>query len=136
MADIVLGVYWLHPVVVREVDPRFDLELVVCPIVREPDGLAMSSRNRYLSAKERDLALVLSHAVQAIYVTFHAGQTNVAPLLDAAHSVMAIHPEVRIDYLAIVHPDTLLPLDKAVPGALAAVAAHVGATRLIDNTLL
>ena len=117
-------------------DLNFDLELVVCPIVREPDGLALSSRNRYLSAQERDLALVLSRALHAIYATYHAGQTSVAPLLDAAHSVMAIHPEVRIDYLAIVDPHTLLPLDKAAPGALAAVAAHVGATRLIDNTLL
>jgi pantoate--beta-alanine ligase len=117
-------------------DLNFDLDLVVCPIIREPDGLALSSRNRYLSAQERDLALVLSRALHAIYETWHAGQINVAPLLDAAHSVMAIHPEVRIDYLAIVDPDTLLPLDKAVPGALAAIAAHVGTTRLIDNIIL
>jgi pantoate--beta-alanine ligase len=117
-------------------DLNFDLELVVCPIIRESNGLAMSSRNRYLFAQERDLALVLSRALHAIYQTYHAGQTNVAPLLDAAHSVMAIHPEVRIDYLTIVDPGTLLPLDKAAPGALAAVAAYVGTTRLIDNILL
>jgi pantoate--beta-alanine ligase len=117
-------------------DLNFDLELVVCPIIREPDGLAMSSRNRYLSARERDLSLVLSRALEAIYATYHAGQTNVGPLLDAAHSVMAIHPEVRIDYIAIVDPDTLLPLTQAVPGALAAIAAYVGSTRLIDNTIL
>jgi pantoate--beta-alanine ligase len=117
-------------------DLNFDLELVVCPIVREPDGLAMSSRNRYLSAQERDLALVLSRALHAIYANYQAGQTNVAPLLEAARSVMAIHPEVRVDYLAIVDPDTLLPLTQAVPGALVAIAAYVGTTRLIDNTVL
>jgi pantoate--beta-alanine ligase len=117
-------------------DLNFDLELVVCPIVREPDGLALSSRNRYLSARERAQALVLSRALHAISATYHAGQKHVAPLLDAGHSIMAIEPEVRIDYLEIVDPDTLLPLTAAAPGALVAIAAQVGSTRLIDNTIL
>jgi pantoate--beta-alanine ligase len=117
-------------------DLNFDLELVVCPIVREPDGLALSSRNRYLSAQERAQALVLSRALNVISATYHAGQNDVSALLAAGRCVMAIEPEVRIDYLEIVAPDTLLPLTEAIPGALAAVAAYVGSTRLIDNTIL
>jgi pantoate--beta-alanine ligase len=117
-------------------DQNFDLDLVVCPTVREPDGLALSSRNRYLSAEERARALVLSAALNAISATYRAGQKSVAHLLEAGRSVLATEPEVRIDYLEIVNADTLLPLTEAVPGALAAVAAYVGSTRLIDNTIL
>jgi pantoate--beta-alanine ligase len=117
-------------------DLNFDLELVVCPTVREPDGLALSSRNRYLSAEEHGRALVLSRALNAIAATFRTGQKDVARLLDAGRGVLATEPEVRIDYLEIVNADTLLPLTEAVPGALVAVAAYVGSTRLIDNTIL
>jgi pantoate--beta-alanine ligase len=117
-------------------DLNFDLELVVCPTVREPDGLALSSRNRYLSAEERGRALVLSSALNTIAATYRAGQKDVARLLKAGHSVLATEPEVRIDYLEIVNADTLFPLTEADAGALVAVAAYVGSTRLIDNTLL
>jgi pantoate--beta-alanine ligase len=117
-------------------DLNFDLELVVCPTVREPDGLALSSRNRYLSASQRRQALVLSRALNAITTTHRAGQKNVLRLLESGRTVMATEPEVRIDYLEIVDPETLLPLTEARPGALVAVAAYVGSTRLIDNTLL
>jgi pantoate--beta-alanine ligase len=117
-------------------DLNFDLELVVCPTVREPDGLALSSRNRYLSASERARALVLSNALNVIAAKYRAGEKDVARLLEAGRGVMATEPEVRIDYFAIVDPETLLPLTEARAGALAAVAAHVGSTRLIDNTLL
>jgi pantoate--beta-alanine ligase len=117
-------------------DLNFDLELVVCATVREPDGLALSSRNRYLSASERARALVLSNALHVIAAKYHAGEKDVARLLEAGRGVMATEPEVRIDYFAIVDPETLLPLTEARAGALAAVAAHVGSTRLIDNTLL
>lgn len=119
---------------VRDLD--FDLEFVVCPTVREPDGIALSSRNRYLSARERAQALVLSRTLNAISMTYRAGQKDVSALLAAGRSIMAQEPEVRIDYLEVVDPDTLLPLIEAVPGALVAVAAYVGSTRLIDNTLL
>jgi pantoate--beta-alanine ligase len=117
-------------------DLNFDLELVVCPTVHEPDGLALSSRNRYLSADERTHALLLSRALNVISATYRAGQKNVARLLEAGRSVIAAEPEVRLDYLEIVDWDTLLPLTEARAGALVAVAAHVGSTRLIDNTLL
>ena len=117
-------------------DLNFDLQLVVCPTVREPDGLALSSRNRYLSAEERTRALVLSNSLNAISAAYRAGEKNVAPLLEAGRHAIAAEPEVRIDYLAIVDWDTLLPLTEARAGALVAVAAHVGSTRLIDNTIL
>ena len=117
-------------------DLNFDLELVVCPTVREPDGLALSSRNRYLSAEERARALVLSAALNMISKTYRAGQKSVAPLLEVGRNVLATEPEVRVDYLEIVNAETLLPLTEAVPGALVAVAAYIGATRLIDNMIL
>jgi pantoate--beta-alanine ligase len=117
-------------------DLNFDLELVVCPTVREPDGLALSSRNRYLSAEERARALALSTALNVISATYRAGQKSVAPLLEAGRSVLATEPEVRVDYLEIVNAESLLPLTEAVPGALVAVAAYIGNTRLIDNTIL
>jgi pantoate--beta-alanine ligase len=117
-------------------DLNFALDLVVYPTVREPDGLALSSRNRYLSAEERGRALVLSRALNVIAATYGAGQKDVARLLESGHSVLATEPDVRIGYLEIVNADTLLPLTEAVSGALVAVAAYVGATRLIDNTLL
>jgi len=117
-------------------DLNFDLELVVCPTVREPDGLALSSRNRYLSVPDRARALVLSRALDVISANYRAGEKDVARLLEAGHSVMATEPEVRIDYLEIVDAATLLPLREAAAGALVAVAAYVGNTRLIDNTIL
>jgi pantoate--beta-alanine ligase len=117
-------------------DLNFDLELVVCPTVREADGLALSSRNRYLSPEERMRALVLSRALNVISAACRAGEKDVARLLEAGRGGLATEPEVRIDYLEIVDPDTLLPLTEARDGALVAVAAHVGSTRLIDNTLL
>jgi pantoate--beta-alanine ligase len=116
-------------------DLNFDLELVVCPTVREADGLAMSSRNRYLSPPERAQALVLSRALNAMLAAYQAGERTAARLLEIGREVIAMEPQVRIDYLTIVDPDTLLPLEFASAGAIAAVAAHVGATRLIDNML-
>jgi pantoate--beta-alanine ligase len=95
----------------------------------------MSSRNRYLSPSERAQALVLSRALQAMRAAYQAGERQAARLLGIGHEVMATEPAVRIDYLTIVDPDTLLPLELASAGAMAAVAAHVGATRLIDNVL-
>ncbi len=117
-------------------DLNFSLELIVCPTVRELDGLAMSSRNRYLSPAERQQALMLSRALSAIAEAFRAGESSALPLLEIGRATLADEPAVRVDYLAIVDPDTLLPLALAAPGALVAVAAYVGSTRLIDNLLL
>lgn len=119
---------------VRDLD--FNLELIVCPTVREPDGLAMSSRNRYLSTTERTQALVLSSALEAIAAAWRDGERTSARLLEIGRAVMASEPEVRVEYFTIVDWETLLPLEEAIDGSLAAVAAHVGSTRLIDNRLL
>ena len=117
-------------------DLNFPLQMVLCPIVRETDGLAMSSRNRYLSAKERQQALVLSRALSKVKEAVSAGETSSEKLIAVARSIFAEEPEVRIDYVAIVDPDTLEDIPDTRNGALVAVAAFVGNTRLIDNLLL
>jgi len=114
---------------------NFGLELVVCPIVREPDGLAMSSRNRYLSAEERRQAPVLSRAVREVERLAAAGVTESRELIAAAEAVLAEEPEVRVDYCKVVDPETLEDVADVHRGALFAVAAFVGTTRLIDNGL-
>src|ERR1700759_3909970 len=119
---------------VRDLD--FDLELVVYPIVREPDGLAMSSRNQYLDRAQRQQALVLQRALRKGEGVFALGVTAAESLVKAARAVLGEEPEVRVDYVAAVNPDTLEPLADVGHGALFAVAAWVGSTRLIDNVLL
>ncbi len=126
--------------VLRQVvrDLSIPVELVVCPTVREPDGLALSSRNRYLSPRERSQALVLSRALLAAEDIAEHGEPDAAVSLEVAHAVLAQEPGLRLDYLALVDPDTLEPvarLEHERP-ALLAVAGWIGATRLIDNTLL
>ena len=117
-------------------DLHLPVELIVCPIVRDPDGLALSSRNIYLSPAERAQALVLSRAVRRIESLFAAGEHSAAVLIQAATQTFAAQPGVHIDYIALVDWSTLEPVEVAVPGALFAVAAYVGPTRLIDNAIL
>lgn len=117
-------------------DLRMSLELVVCPIVREADGLALSSRNTYLSPEQRKQALVLSRSLEAVEQLVAAGERNAEKLIAAARAVFAQEPAVRIDYVTLIDWATLEPVDTAVPGTLFAVAAWVGETRLIDNTIL
>jgi pantoate--beta-alanine ligase len=117
-------------------DLRMGLELVVCPIVREPDGLALSSRNIYLSTEQRKQALVLSRSVWAVEQLVAGGERCSEKLIAAARSVLAEEPPVRVDYIALVDWATLEPVETAGPGTLFAVAAWVGETRLIDNTIL
>lgn len=117
-------------------DLNFDLDLVVCPTVRDPDGLAVSSRNRYLTEPQRRQALALSRALRAAEERVAAGERAVPKLLASARRVLAEAEEVRLDYLALVDPDTLEEVTELHRPAMLAVAAHVGATRLIDNVLL
>jgi pantoate--beta-alanine ligase len=117
-------------------DLNFPVHLAVCPIFREPDGLAMSSRNRYLSPSERTRALILSRALAAAERLASQGKNNAQALRATMLSVFATDPQVRLDYAAIVDPDTLLPVTDMSRGALIAVAAWVGTTRLIDNLLI
>jgi len=117
-------------------DLNFSLELVVCPIVREPDGLAMSSRNRYLSPEDRHHALVLSRALRAVEAQVKSGERAAAPLIATGLRVLAEAPSARVDYFRIVDPDTLEDRPSVRDGALVAVAAFVGPARLIDNLLI
>ena len=117
-------------------DLCFPVQLEVCPTVRESDGLAMSSRNRNLSPAERTQALVLSRALEAVSALVARGEHNAGKLLGEASRVLMTEPQVQLDYLRLIDPDTLEDLERARPGALLAVAARVGATRLIDNVLL
>jgi pantoate--beta-alanine ligase len=119
---------------VRDLD--FPLAIIVCPTVRKPDGLAMSSRNRYLSAEERQQALTLSRALQSAEMQAARGEHCAAALLQTMRATLQEDPAVRVDYIAVVDPDTLLPVEDVGAGALLAVAVYVGNTRLIDNVLL
>jgi pantoate--beta-alanine ligase len=117
-------------------DLNFPVHLAVCPIVRESDGLALSSRNRYLSPDERTPALILSRALAAADCLARAGETNAETLRAAILSVFSADPQTRLDYAAIVDPETLLPIPDITHGALIAAAAYIGTTRLIDNLLI
>lgn len=117
-------------------DLRYDLDIVVCPIVREPDGLAMSSRNVFLSPEERRQAIVLSRSLTQIQNLAGSGERDSGRLVESGKQVVAQEPSVRLDYYEVVDPDTLEPLRDTSHGALVAVAAFVGRTRLIDNILL
>ena len=114
-------------------------EIVVCRIVRDADGLALSSRNAYLTPAQRAQALTLSRAVHRAEALAAEGERRASMLIASAHGVFAAEPsepEFRIDYIALVDAATLEPVDTAVPGTLFAVAAWVGTTRLIDNAIL
>lgn len=117
-------------------DLRIATEIVVCPIVRDPDGLALSSRNAYLNPAERSRALALSRAIRKVVEMTTAGERHSATLIEAVSAILTAEPAIRIDYIALVDPSTLDPVEVATPGTLFAIAANVGPTRLIDNTIL
>jgi len=119
---------------VRDLD--FDLELVACPIVRDSDGLALSSRNRYLSETQRRTALAIPKVLRSLRTRIELGDRRSPDLLRAGESELGQKSGLALDYLAIVDPDTLLPVPEALPGALVAIAAKVGETRLIDNFIV
>src|SRR5580698_3953595 len=117
-------------------DLNFPVEIVACPIVREADGLAMSSRNVYLDPRQREQALVLQRALARVKKSWEAGERDSAKLMAEGREEGAEEKSVRLDYLEIVDPDSLDPVEDVGDGALVAVAAFVGSTRLIDNVLL
>ena len=112
------------------------VEIVVCPIVREADGLAMSSRNAYLDPQQRRDALLLYRSLTRVKQLADAGERQAANLAAAGREQFRADGSVRLDYFEIVDPDTLEPVEDVSRGALVAVAAFVGTTRLIDNILL
>jgi pantoate--beta-alanine ligase len=117
-------------------DLNLPVEIVVCPIVREPDGLAMSSRNAYLDPEQRKQALVLQRSLMRVQQMVEAGEHDVYKLNAAGRAMFAEEKSVRLDYFEVVNSDTLDPMSDISQGALVAVAAYVGTTRLIDNILL
>ncbi|MBV8477662.1 MAG: pantoate--beta-alanine ligase, partial [Acidobacteria bacterium] len=117
-------------------DLQMAVEIVVCPIVRDPDGLAMSSRNTYLHPRQRKRALLLFRALDRVQQVFAQGETHAGKLIEAGKQVIAEEPSVQLDYLEIVNPETLDTLEIVSSSALVAGAVVVGTTRLIDNIVL
>ena len=117
-------------------DLNFPMEIVACPIVREADGLAMSSRNAYLDPQQRKQAILLHRSLMRVKKSWEAGVRDAAKLLATGREEFAGEKSVRLDYLEIVDSDSLDPVENTAGGALVAVAAFVGMTRLIDNILL
>jgi pantoate--beta-alanine ligase len=114
-------------------DLNFDVELIGCAIVRDADGLALSSRNKYLSAVEREQALVLRRTLLQMERRIAEGERRSDVLVRDGMKTFQFAQGVRMDYLAIVDSNTLQPVTSAEKGTLVAVAAYVGSTRLIDN---
>jgi pantoate--beta-alanine ligase len=119
---------------VRDLD--WPLELVVVPTVRESDGLALSSRNRYLSPEQRREAPALSRALRAAHEAWRAGERSAERIEARIREELAMSPGIRAEYIAVTEPDTLAPVEVVDGGTVIALAARVGATRLIDNIIL
>jgi pantoate--beta-alanine ligase len=119
---------------VRDLD--FPLELIIAPTVREPDGLALSSRNAYLDAEQRRQALALQAALRAADGLWRKGERDAATLERHMREQFRMFPGVTVDYIAVVDPDRLEPVHRATRGTIIAVAGRLGTTRLIDNHIL
>jgi pantoate--beta-alanine ligase len=117
-------------------DLDLDVEIVTCPIVREPDGLAMSSRNAYLGPEERRAALALSTGLRWAERAVAAGERDAARLVAGIRAVLEAEPLARIDYVEAVDPETLEPVAEVRGEVLVALAVFIGPTRLIDNARL
>ncbi|MFH2009871.1 MAG: pantoate--beta-alanine ligase [bacterium] len=117
-------------------DLELPVEILAGPIVREPDGLAMSSRNAYLSDEERVQAVCLVTALRDAWTRYDAGERDPARFMAAAAELISVRPAARIDYVELRDPDSLAPLHTVTGRALMALAVFVGTTRLIDNTVL
>ena len=114
-------------------DLNFPVEVVGCPIIREPDGLAKSSRNTYLTPEEREAALVLSRAVRLGEQMVKDGETDAKTVTDAMKALISAQPLARIDYVKAVDGMTMQQIDVIKEPALVAIAVYIGKTRLIDN---
>lgn len=114
-------------------DLSYGIEIVGCPIVRESDGLAKSSRNTYLNADERKAALVLSKAIFRAEESVRSGITESEKIISEMTEMISAEPLAKIDYVSAVDGETMLPVDKITNGVLVAMAVYIGKTRLIDN---
>jgi len=117
-------------------DLDLDVRIVPCATIREADGLAMSSRNAYLAADQRRQAVCLHHALLEAQRLFTEGERSAERYLQAMRGRIEQEPDARIDYVSLVHPETLEDLHEVHDGAVAALAVRIGSTRLIDNMLL
>ena len=117
-------------------DLNVDIEIIGCPIVREEDGLAKSSRNTYLNEAERKAALVLSRSLKAGRELLESGETKAAAIRQAVIQEIEKEPLAKIDYVEIVDFDTITPVDEVNGSILAAIAVYIGKTRLIDNFIV
>lgn len=118
------------------IDLNMNLEVIGCPIVREEDGLAMSSRNTYLSAEERKAALVLSRTLNLGEELAKQGVTDTSELLSKMRENIEKEPLAKIDYVEAVNVLTMKPVEKITESTLVAMAVRIGATRLIDNRMI
>jgi pantoate--beta-alanine ligase len=119
---------------VRDLD--WPLEIAVVPTVREPDGLALSSRNAYLDPRERRQAVALSAALAAAHQAFLAGERRASALAALMGARLDQEPAVVVEYLAVAEPRTLAPVEAVDADTVVALAARLGRTRLIDNIIL
>jgi pantoate--beta-alanine ligase len=119
---------------VRDLD--WPLELAVVPTVREPDGLALSSRNAYLDPEQRKRAVALSGALQEAHVAWRGGERSATAIEERARRYLDTYPDIQVEYLAVAEPEALEPVQEVQATTVVAVAARVGLTRLIDNIVL
>ncbi|HEY7504898.1 MAG TPA: pantoate--beta-alanine ligase [Gemmatimonadales bacterium] len=119
---------------VRELD--WPIELIVVPTVREADGLALSSRNAYLDPAERRQAAALSGALREAHLAWQGGERTAARIEARMRRIFAASPQIRVEYIAVAEPESLAPVTEVREDTVVAVAARVGATRLIDNIVL
>lgn len=117
-------------------DLNFDMEIVGCPIIRETDGLAKSSRNTYLNEAERTAAVVLHRGLTAGEELLRSGETDVSKVAGVIRDIIESEPLAKIDYVELVEWDTLRPIERVRGEVLAAVAVYIGTTRLIDNVIV
>ena len=117
-------------------DLNFDLEIVGCPIIREDDGLAKSSRNTYLSEDERKAALVLSRSLKEGKALIESGEKDAKKVVDSIRKVIETEPLAKIDYVEAVDFDTIEPIETIKNNTLVAIAVYIGKTRLIDNIII
>jgi pantoate--beta-alanine ligase len=119
---------------VRDLD--WPIEILPVPTVREPDGLALSSRNSYLKPEDRALAVVLSRALRAAQTAWKAGETRSASIEARIRQELGKEPEVSVEYIALAEPEALTPVTTVEAATVVAIAARIGGTRLIDNVTL
>ena len=118
------------------IDLDFDIEIIGCPIIREDDGLAKSSRNTYLSEEERRQAVILNQSLDAAMKAIEAGETDAAKVKQIITDTLHTCPLAKIDYVEVTSFDTIQPIEKVEGAVLIAIAVFIGTTRLIDNRII